>query len=105
MLDAPSALLRDPTDIKPLDLLNHVRAPGLRPGLMETLSARFMRQIALALFKTTRSPVSLLSSKTGIAPHEAVLERLPDVLLAGHADLAPLRGRALLALDLSLIHI
>ncbi|WP_234732274.1 FliM/FliN family flagellar motor switch protein [Acidocella facilis] len=103
MLDAPSALLRDPTDIKPLDLLNHVRAPGLRPGLMETLSARFMRQIALALFKTTRSPVSLLSSKTGIAPHEAVLERLPDVLLAGHADLAPLRGRALLALDGALL--
>ena len=103
MLDALSALLSPAEVVTPIDLLNHVRAPVLRAGLMEALSSRFMRQIGLALFKTTRSSVSLLASKTSVDTHEAVIERLPDVLLAGIADLSPLRGRALLTLDGALL--
>jgi flagellar motor switch protein FliM len=96
-------MLEEPTDVESLDLLDTLRAPQMRSLLMENLSDRFMRQIAFALFQRTRSSVSLLSCINGVMSHEAALSSLPDVLLAGIADLAPLRGRMLLAIDGDLI--
>jgi flagellar motor switch protein FliM len=86
-----------------IDLLGSVKAPQLRSVLMETLSARFMRQIAFGLVQQTRHSVQLLSCEGIVDTHEAVMGRLPDVLLAGISDLSPLRGRALLAIDGDLI--
>ena len=96
-------MLDEPTDVESLDLLDNLRAPQMRSLLMENLSDRFMRQIAFALFQRTRSSVSLLSCINGVMSHESALSSLPDVLLAGIADLAPLRGRMLLAIDGDLI--
>ncbi|MDE8345525.1 MAG: FliM/FliN family flagellar motor switch protein [Acidocella sp.] len=96
-------MLDDITDAEPLDLLDSMRAPQLRSLLMETLSDRFMRQIAFALFQRTRSSVQLLSCINGVMSHESAMSSLPDVMLAGVAELAPLRGRMLLVVDGDLI--
>jgi flagellar motor switch protein FliM len=86
-----------------LDLLDSMRAPQLRSALMENLSDRFMRQIAFALFQRIRQSVQLLSCINGVTSHEVALSQLPEVMLAGICELAPLRGRMLLALDGDLI--
>ena len=90
-------------DVEKLDLLDSLRAPQLRSMLMENLSDRFMRQIAFALFQRMRSSVQLLSCINGVTSHESAMSQLPDVMLAGIAELAPLRGRMLLAIDGDLI--
>jgi len=86
-----------------LDLLDSLRTPQLRSALMENLSDRFMRQIAFALFQRIRQSVQLLSCINGVTSHEVALSQLPEVMLAGICELAPLRGRMLLAIDGDLI--
>jgi flagellar motor switch protein FliM len=90
-------------ELEPLDLLDSLRMPQLRSQLMETLSDRFMRQIAFALFQRMRHSVQLLSCINGVMSHESALSQLPEVMLAGIADLTPLRGRMLVAIDGDLI--
>jgi flagellar motor switch protein FliM len=90
-------------DAAPLDLLEAMRAPQLRSLLMENLSDRFMRQIAFALFQRMRHSVQLLSCINSVISHESAMSQLPEVMLAGICDLAPLRGRMLLAIDGDLI--
>lgn len=96
-------MLEEPTDVEELDLLDSMRAPQLRSVLMENLSDRFLRQIAFALFQRMRHSVQLLSCINGVTSHEAAMSQLPDVMLAGICELAPLRGRMLLAIDGDLI--
>ncbi len=96
-------MLEQPQDVEPLDLLDSMRAPQLRSLLMENLSDRFMRQIAFALFQRMRHSVQLLSCINGVTSHESAMSQLPEVMLAGISELAPLRGRMLLAIDGDLI--
>ncbi len=96
-------MLEEPQDVEKLDLLDDMRAPQLRSLLMENLSDRFMRQIAFALFQRMRHSVQLLSCINGVMSHESAMSQLPEVMLAGISDLAPLRGRMLLAIDGDLI--
>ncbi|GLR67518.1 hypothetical protein GCM10010909_21990 [Acidocella aquatica] len=96
-------MLEQPEDVEKLDLLDSLRAPQLRSLLMESLSDRFMRQIAFALFQRMRHSVQLLSCINGVTSHEAAMSQLPEVMLAGISELAPLRGRMLLAIDGDLI--
>jgi flagellar motor switch protein FliM len=96
-------MLEDMPDVEVLDLLDSMRLPQLRSVLMETLSDRFMRQIAFSLFQRMRHSVSLLSCINGVMSHESAMSSLPEVMLAGIADLAPLRGRMLVAIDGDLI--
>jgi flagellar motor switch protein FliM len=90
-------------DAESLDLLDSLRAPLLRSVLMETLSDRFMRQIAFVLFQRMRHSVQLLSCINNVISHESAISALPEVMLAGICELAPLRGRLLLAIDGDLI--
>lgn len=92
-----------PDDVELLDLLDPMRAPLLRSVLMETLSDRFMRQIAFGLFQRMRRPVSLLSCIQNVITHESAISALPEVMLAGISELIPLHGRMLLAIDGDLI--
>ncbi len=93
----------DYADAELLDLLDPMRAPQLRSLLMETLSDRFMRQIAFALFQRMRHSVQLLSCINNVISHESAISALPEVMLAGISELTPLRGRMLLAIDGDLI--
>ncbi len=90
-------------DVEVIDLLDSLRAPQLRSLLMENLSDRFMRQIAFALFQRMRHSVQLLSCINNVISHESAMSALPEVMLAGICELAPLRGRMLLAIDGDLI--
>ena len=96
-------MLEDYPDAESLDLLDSMRAPQLRSVLMETLSDRFMRQIAFSLFQKMRHSVQLLSCINNVISHESAMSALPEVMLAGICELAPLRGRMLLAIDGDLI--
>jgi flagellar motor switch protein FliM len=93
----------DDIPYEPLDLLDDMRLPQLRSQLMETLSDRFMRQIGFDLFQRMRHSVQLLSCINGVISHDSALSSLPDIMLAGIADLTPLRGRMLVAIDGDLI--
>jgi flagellar motor switch protein FliM len=88
---------------EPIDLLDSLRAPQLRSILMESLSDRFMRQIAFSLFQRMRHSVLLLSCINNVISHDSAMSSLPEVMLAGVCDLTPLRGRMLLAVDGDLI--
>lgn len=90
-------------DAEVIDLLDSMRAPQLRSLLMEHLSDRFMRQIAFSLFQRMRHSVQLLSCINNVISHESAMSALPEVMLAGISELAPLRGRMLLAIDGDLI--
>lgn len=90
-------------DVELLDLLDPMRAPLLRSVLMETLADRFMRQIAFVLFQRMRHSVQLLSCIHNVISHESAMSALPEVMLAGISELAPLRGRMLVAIDGDLI--
>ena len=96
-------MLDDTIEAEPLDLLDPLRLPLLRSVLMETLSDRFMRQIAFGLFQRMRHPVQLLSCIQNVISHEAAMSALPEVMLAGISELTPLHGRMLLAIDGDLI--
>lgn len=96
-------MLDDDLEAESLDLLDPMRLPLLRSVLMETLSDRFMRQIAFGLFQRMRHPVQLLSCIQNVISHEAAISALPEVMLAGIAELTPLHGRMLLAIDGDLI--
>lgn len=91
------------TEAEPLDLLDPMRMPLLRSVLMETLSDRFMRQIAFGLFQRMRLPVQLLSCIQNVISHESAISALPEVMLAGISELSPLHGQMLLAIDGDLI--
>jgi flagellar motor switch protein FliM len=96
-------MLEDIADVEVIDLLDSMRAPQLRSLLMENLSDRFMRQIAFSLFQRMRHSVQLLSCINNVISHESAMSALPEVMLAGISELAPLRGRMLLAIDGDLI--
>jgi flagellar motor switch protein FliM len=96
-------MLEDQMEAEAIDLLDPMRAPQLRSLLMENLSDRFMRQIAFALFQRMRHSVQLLSCINNVISHEAAMSSLPEVMLAGISELAPLRGRMLVAIDGDLI--
>ncbi|MCB5945687.1 FliM/FliN family flagellar motor switch protein [Acidocella sp. KAb 2-4] len=96
-------MLEEFMEAETIDLLDPMRAPQLRSLLMENLSDRFMRQIAFALFQRMRHSVQLLSCINNVISHEAAISALPEVMLAGISELAPLRGRMLLAIDGDLI--
>ena len=96
-------MLDDTMEAEPLDLLDPMRLPLLRSVLMETLSDRFMRQIAFGLFQRMRHPVQLLSCIQNVISHESAMSALPEVMLAGISELTPLHGRMLLAIDGDLI--
>ena len=96
-------MLEDIQQAEALDLLDPMRAPQLRSLLMESLSDRFMRQIAFVLFQRMRHSVQLLSCINNVISHEMAISAMPEVMLAGVSELAPLRGRMLLAIDGDLI--
>lgn len=96
-------MLENIDDAEAIDLLDSLRAPQLRSLLMENLSDRFMRQIAFTLFQRMRHSVQLLSCINNVISHESAMSALPEVMLAGVSELAPLRGRMLLAIDGDLI--
>lgn len=96
-------MLDELEDVEVIDLLDSMRAPQLRSLLMENLSDRFMRQIAFNLFQRMRHSVQLLSCINNVISHESAMSALPEVMLAGICELAPLRGRMLLAIDGDLI--
>ncbi|HYP64636.1 MAG TPA: FliM/FliN family flagellar motor switch protein, partial [Acidocella sp.] len=96
-------MLEDNAGSAVIDLLDSMRAPQLRSMLMEHLSDRFMRQIAFNLFQRMRHSVQLLSCINNVISHESAMSALPEVMLAGISELAPLRGRMLLAIDGDLI--
>lgn len=96
-------MLDDTMEAEPIDLLDPLRLPLLRSVLMETLSDRFMRQIAFGMFQRMRHPVQVLSCIQNVISHEAAISALPEVMLAGISELTPLHGRMLLAVDGDLI--
>lgn len=96
-------MLDDSVDISPLDLLASALTPQLRSTLMEGLSDPIMRKIAFSLSQRMRCPVQLLSCVNGVISHNSALSALPDVMLAGIADLAPLHGRIIIAIEGDLI--
>lgn len=93
----------DIIEVETIDLLDQMRMPLLRSILMETLSDRFMRQIAFNLFQRMRHPVQLLSCIQNVISQESAITAMPEVMLAGISDLTPLHGRMLLAIDGDLI--
>jgi flagellar motor switch protein FliM len=96
-------LLAASSEIDSLDLLASALTPQLRSTLMEGLSDPIMRKIAFFLSQRMRCPVQLLSCVNGVISHDSAISALPDVLLAGIADLTPLRGRIIIAVEGDLI--
>jgi flagellar motor switch protein FliM len=96
-------MLDSTEDYAPIDLLTATRSPQLRSLLMESLSERFMRQIAFALFQRIRQGVQLNSCKTEVISHDAALSQLPGMMLAAVVELLPLRGRMLIVVEAALI--
>ncbi len=90
-------------EITKLDLLASGRAPQRRSALMEAQSDVIMRKIGFMLFQKMRCNVRLLSCINGVISHEAALGSMPDVMLAGIADIAPLHGRVIVAVEGDLI--
>ncbi|MCB8874933.1 FliM/FliN family flagellar motor switch protein [Acidisoma silvae] len=96
-------LLNGAAESEPVDLLASALTAQLRSTVMEGLSDPIMRKIAFSLSQRMRSPVQLLSCVNAVISHEAALSALPDVMLAGIADLAPLHGRIIIAAEGELI--
>ena len=90
-------------DLLPLDLLASALTPQLRSLLMEGLSEVIMRKVGFFLFQRLRCKVSLLSCVNGVVSHDSALSALPDVMLAGIADLTPLHGRIIISVEGDLI--
>ncbi len=86
-----------------LDLLASALTPQLRSIVMEGLSDTIMRKIAFSLSQRMRCPVQLLSCVNGVISHDSALSALPDLMLAGIADLAPLHCRIIVAVEGDLI--
>jgi flagellar motor switch protein FliM len=93
----------DTEELLPLDLLASALTPQLRSLLMEGLSEVIMRKVGFFLFQRLRCKVSLLSCVNGVVSHDAALSALPDVMLAGIADLMPLHGRIIISVEGDLI--
>ncbi|OYV36556.1 MAG: hypothetical protein B7Z81_07230, partial [Acidocella sp. 20-61-6] len=70
---------------------------------MEAQSDIIMRKIGFLLFQKMRCNVRLLSCINGVISHEAALAALPDIMLAGIAEMAPLHGRVIVAIEGDLI--
>lgn len=96
-------ILENAEDIESLDLLASSLTPQLRSTLMEGLSDPIMRKIAFSLSQRMRCPVQLLSCVNGVISHDSALSALPDVMLAGIADMAPLHGRIIIAVEGDLV--
>jgi flagellar motor switch protein FliM len=90
-------------ETSPIDLLASALTPQLRSVLMESLSDIIMRKIAFSLSQRMRCPVQLLSCVNGVISHDSAVSALPDVMLAGIADLAPLHGRIIIGVEGDLI--
>ncbi|MBW4023940.1 MAG: hypothetical protein HIU92_12530 [Proteobacteria bacterium] len=90
-------------DISSIDLMDSARTPQLRSILMEGLSDPIMRKIAFSLSQRMRSPVQVMSCITGVISHDSALSALPDLVMAGIADLTPLHGRIIIAVEGDLI--
>ncbi len=95
--------ISDELEMTALDLLDSARAPQLRSVLMEGLSDPIMRKIAYSLSQRMRCPVQVLSCVTGVISHDSALSALPDLMLAAIADLTPLHGRIIIAVEGDLI--
>jgi flagellar motor switch protein FliM len=93
----------DSLETSALDLLASALTPQLRSILMEGLSDPIMRKIAFSLSQRMRCPVQLLSCVNGVISHDSALSALPDLMLAGIADLTPLHGRIIIAVEGDLI--
>jgi flagellar motor switch protein FliM len=93
----------DELEMDTMDLLDSARAPQLRSILMEGLSDPIMRKIAYSLSQRMRCPVQVLSCVTGVISHDSALSALPDLMLAAIADLTPLHGRIIIAIEGDLI--
>jgi flagellar motor switch protein FliM len=93
----------DELEMTTMDLLDSARAPQLRSILMEGLSDPIMRKIAYSLSQRMRCPVQVLSCVTGVISHDSALSALPDLMLAAIADLTPLHGRIIIAVEGDLI--
>ncbi len=96
-------MLERAIDPPPLDLLASGRTPQRRSALMEAQSDIIMRKIGFLLFQKMRCNVRLLSCINGVISHEAALAALPDIMLAGIAEMAPLHGRVIVAIEGDLI--
>jgi flagellar motor switch protein FliM len=96
-------MLDDTADLETLDILDAARRPNLRSQLMEALSDRIMREIGFGLYQKMRQSVQLLSCINGVISLESALSSLPDVMLAGAADMRPLRGQLVVAVEGDLI--
>ena len=90
-------------DTLPFDLLASGRTPQRRSALMEAQSDIIMRKIGFLLFQKMRCNVKLLSCINGVISHEAALAALPDIMLAGIAEMPPLHGRFIVAIEGDLI--
>jgi flagellar motor switch protein FliM len=93
----------DSLETSAIDLLASALTPQLRSVLMESLSDIIMRKIAFSLSQRMRCPVQLLSCVNGVISHDSAVSALPDVMLAGIADLAPLHGRMIIGVEGDLI--
>ncbi|MGA9796851.1 MAG: hypothetical protein WBQ17_15100, partial [Rhizomicrobium sp.] len=90
-------------EISTIDLMDSARTPQLRSILMEGLSDPIMRKIAFSLSQRMRAPVGVMSCITGVISHDSALSALPDLVMAGIADLTPLHGRIIIAVEGDLI--
>lgn len=81
------------------DVYNNANTPRLKSVLIDSMSARFMREIEYGLQQQSRHHVRLLNLVSIVEKHEKVMSNLSPIVLAGIADLSPLRGRALVAVD------
>ena len=95
--------VEDSLEMSEMDLLDAARTPQLRSILMEGLSDPIMRKIAYSLSQRMRSPVQVLSCVNGVISHDSALSALPDLMLAAIADLTPLHGRIIVAVEGDLI--
>jgi flagellar motor switch protein FliM len=97
------AFVSDELELSVMDLLDSARTPQLRSILLEGLSDPIMRKIAYSLSQRMRCPVQVLSCVTGVISHDSALSALPDLMLAAIADLTPLHGRIIIAVEGDLI--
>jgi flagellar motor switch protein FliM len=81
------------------DVFGTSHSPQYKSMLMEAMAGRIMRDIEFGLQQQTRHHVRLQEFEGSVAKHESSMKRLSPMLLAGIADLSPLRGRAILAID------
>ncbi len=88
---------------EPLDILDAARTPQLRSHLMEAQSELIMRKVCFELFRRLRCKARILSCVNGVVSHDSALSGLPDLMIAGVAELKPLHGRIIVAVEGDLV--